>query len=224
MSCNVAALFKHWLQASTIKAYFCAVKVADLELTGERLCFTCSCRLFCPAHTAQRQTHYHIFHQRASATALQPSDCIFVSSASGFSHHKVITRDNRSLFFLQLIDSYILAGCISIIFDDSGSDCQLLAVLPPNPLKSIDCPSLSPCFHWFSLLIFTPHSSCTQHINPRCLFFLHCTSVFWSSRSCLVSLKVNMSHCRKDDELILNTICQKLKKQKYTLNYSDLNL
>lgn len=155
-------LFKHWLQGATPKAYFCAVKVADLQLTGND-CVShapagCSVLL---AQPRGRHTD-HIFHQKASAPALQPSECIFVSPASGFWCHKVTPRDSRSLFASDWY-SHILAGCISITFDDRGSDCQLLSA---NPLKCTDCPSPSLCFHWFSLLMFalhvlhhTPHSS-----------------------------------------------------------------
>lgn len=229
MKCNVAALFKHWLQGSSTKAYFGVVKVADLELTGN------DCVSHAPAGCSvllsQARGRHTITFSTKGHQLLHSNLQIVFLSLSWLTRHAVTARDSTSLF-LHLTDSHITVACISIIFDDRGSDCQLLAVSSLGLLKSIDCPSLSPCFYWFSFLISAPHSCYTQLITHHCLSFLLILFI------CLLVLQVSLGFSerkyeslsrvsREYDALVLHTFCQKKKKLTCILNYSnysDLNL
>lgn len=135
MMCNVVALLNTDYRGRQQRFISVPVKVADLELTGN------DCVSHAPAgssallspprdrHTVTRSTKQH-------QLLLQPLHRIFVSHASGLTRSPLKTA--WSLFAAEW-----LAGCISIIFDDGGSDCELLDVSTPDHLTSIDCPSLS---------------------------------------------------------------------------------
>lgn len=152
----------HWLQRSAAKAYFCSVKAADLELLWND----------CVSHVtaAQEQTR-HIFHQRAAAPVLQPSRCIFFSSASGLACHRVKSRESRCLFASTDIVT-VLAACASIWWQRTGLSA---AVSKPCHVRRLSVTSSL----IFSFDFPSPHF--LHPVHPCLLFF----DFFFSNTFCI---------------------------------------
>lgn len=134
--------------------------------------------------------------------------------------HKVTPRHSRSSFFFFFCFGLMqspLAACVSI----TAVWRRWVSVRPllTNPLRSIGCPSVSPCVLcvlFFSFFLLDGGFCSPQVLNPINLsslcFLPHRLCVLLSHIFC-GSLKVIMSHCAflaVYDGLILNTLyCQK---------------
>lgn len=146
---------------------------------SERLCFTRSRRIWPlppppppptppgPAACSARESGrgYHFFPPKGSssfAPTFTPRFRLFRVSGS------CVTRSRRDaaevLFRLGLTQSP-LAACISItaVWRTEVS----VGPLPPNPLGSIECPSVSPCFHCVIYLFFLVRWGISLPTSPK---------------------------------------------------------